>query len=187
MKNRNAGYSLIELIVVIAVMVILGAVGAGWIVRISGYRVRETTSKVTNSLNAAKIKVMSKERNEGEGYWKLERDSNDDFYYVSIVTPIYESSGTITENVERTKVSRSKIVTVSYTTVDNSTPTEITSGSALYLSWKRSSGASVFGGSTGATWNTNVAKGVDSIIVSGGGKSYTITLVPMTGKVMGRN
>ena len=84
MKNKNAGFSLIELIVVIAVMVIVAGIGISWISRLSGYRARECASKVASTLNGAKVKSLSKQQNTGDAYWELKKGS-DGRYYVSVL------------------------------------------------------------------------------------------------------
>lgn len=62
MKDNNKGFSLVELIVVVAIMVILIGVLAANIVRISGFRAKECRTKVISSLENGRLMTLSKSR-----------------------------------------------------------------------------------------------------------------------------
>jgi prepilin-type N-terminal cleavage/methylation domain-containing protein len=62
MRDDNKGFSLIELIVVIAIMAILLGTMAANIGRISGYRAKECRNKVISSLENGRMTALSKSR-----------------------------------------------------------------------------------------------------------------------------
>lgn len=62
MKDNNKGFSLVELIVIIAIMAILLGVMAANISRISGYRAKECRTKVISSLENGRLMTLSKSR-----------------------------------------------------------------------------------------------------------------------------
>lgn len=178
MKNKNAGFSLIELIVVIAVMVIVAGIGISWISRLSGYRARECASKVASTLNGAKVKSLSKQQNTGDAYWELKKGS-DGRYYVSVYYPEYSGGGyTLVE--ETSKVGKTSSLMVTYTDVDGDHVVD--SSNSLKLCYDRSTGA-LYEGSSGSVDKT---KNISAINVSNGAKSYKIEIVAKTGKVIGR-
>lgn len=62
MKDDNRGFSLVELIVVVAILAILLGVMAANIGRISGYRAKECRTKVVSSLENGRLVTLSKSR-----------------------------------------------------------------------------------------------------------------------------
>lgn len=62
MKEDNRGFSLVELIIIIAIMAILIAAMAVNIGRISGYRAKECRTKVVSSLENGRLVTLSKSR-----------------------------------------------------------------------------------------------------------------------------
>lgn len=178
MKNKNAGFSLIELIVVIAVMVVVVGIGATWIGNISGYRARECAGKVASSLNGAKIKSLSKQQNTGDAYWELKMGS-DGKYYVSTYYPEYSGGGySLIE--ETSKVGKTSNLRVSYTDADGDH--DVDASNTLKLCYDRSTGA-LYEGSAGTVDKT---KNISEIRVSNGTRSYKIEIIAKTGKVIGR-
>ena len=178
MKNKNAGFSLIELVVVIAVMVILAGIGLTWIGNLSGYRARECAGKVASSLTGAKVKSLSKQQNTGDAYWELKKGS-DGKYYVTVYYPEYSGGGyTLVE--ETSKVSKTSNLKVTYT--DNGGTNEVDASSPLKMCYDRSTGA-LYNCSSGSVDKTNF---ISAINVSNGSRSYKIEIVAKTGKVIGR-
>lgn len=179
MKNKNSGFSLVELVVVIAVMVIIAGVGAAWIGNISGYRARECAGKVASSLNGSKVKALSKQQNTGDAYWELKKDSSDGKYYVTTYYPDY-SGGSITFVEETSKVGRTSNLKITYTDANGNH--EIDASNPLKLCYDRSTGA-LYEGAYGSVDKT---KNISNITVSNGHKNYKIEIVAKTGKVIGR-
>lgn len=62
MKEDNRGFSLVELIIIIAIMAILIAAMAVNIGRVSGYRAKECRTKVVSSLENGRLLTLSKSR-----------------------------------------------------------------------------------------------------------------------------
>lgn len=62
MKDDNRGFSLVELIVIVAIMAILIGVLAANITRLSGYRAKECRTKVISSLENGRLLTLSKSR-----------------------------------------------------------------------------------------------------------------------------
>lgn len=62
MKEDNRGFSLVELVIIIAIMAILIAAMAVNIGRISGYRAKECRTKVVSSLENGRLVTLSKSR-----------------------------------------------------------------------------------------------------------------------------
>lgn len=61
-KMNNKGFSLVELVIIIAIMAILIGVMAANISRISGYRAKECRTKVISSLDNGRLMTLSKSR-----------------------------------------------------------------------------------------------------------------------------
>ncbi len=91
MKDDNKGFSLVELIVVVAIMAILLGVMAVNISRISGYRAKECRTKVVSSLENGRLMTLSKSRggsniNNTRTYLVFVRnDSNGCNYCITVV------------------------------------------------------------------------------------------------------
>ena len=62
MKKDNRGFSLIEFIIVVAIMAILLGVMAASISRIAGFRAKECRTKVISSLENGRLMTLSKSR-----------------------------------------------------------------------------------------------------------------------------
>lgn len=181
MKNKNAGFSLIELIVVIAVMVVVVGIGATWIGNLSGYRARECNSKIQSTLTGTKVKALSKQRNTGEAYWELYQDSSDHKFYVKTYYPNYES-GVADEEV--VKVGKTSNLSVKYT--DKNGEHDVDASNHLKLCYDRSTGAIyVMDGATVKNGSDDLL--ISKITVSVGSRSYSTDIVSKTGKVFGRN
>lgn len=179
MKDKNAGFSLIELVVVIAVIVVLGGIGLTWLSSMSGYRARECAGKVASTLNGSKVKALSKQQNTGDAYWELKLES-DGKYYVTTYYPNYSGGSISSYDEETSKVGRSSGIKITYT--DNGGEHDVDASNPLCLCYDRSIGA-LYVGSTGSVDKTS---NISKITVSKGSRSYNIEIVAKTGKVIGR-
>ena len=87
--KQNKGYSLIELVVVIAIMMVLAGVIGLQINMIYGFYAKECAKNLEAQLNKVQITNMSKKLTEMEIYKK------NDGYYVNVI----ENRGTAAENL----------------------------------------------------------------------------------------
>jgi prepilin-type N-terminal cleavage/methylation domain-containing protein len=175
MKKNNAGFSLVELVVVIAIIAILSGIGLYGVGQIWGYRARQCAKQVESSLTAAKVTTLGKATKNGNIYWELSKES--DGYYVNTVVLNSDSS---VKSETKKKVGPSNLK-VTY----GSTDTDV-AVTPLRLCYNRASGE-IYDyiddgkGGTSATTLTSTTK--ITVKNPGGTKSYEITLVPKTGKV----
>lgn len=170
MKNKNAGMSLIELVVVVAIVAIMAGVGMYGLGQISGYRARECSKKISSSLTSNKVTTLGKAKQNGDIIWQLYQDSSNSAFYVKVT---YNATGGSAYS-ETTKVSKGRVA-VKY--VNNGTDVTVDSTHPLSLCFNRSTGALCEASSPNVTCN------ITQINVSNGTKSYNIDIVPATGKV----
>ena len=162
-KLRNKGFSLIELIVIVAIMGVMLAVG--------GYSL--------TAISSANAKQCAKELEAGLISTRTQSYSRDTGATIATVSFYKETDGIYMEkNYEtgKVKIGGSK-VTVSYK-LDGSSDYEDLGGNPLTFSFDRSSAAF-----RKATINGSSAM-CESIMVSSGTKTYIITCYEHTGKTM---
>lgn len=162
----NRGFSLVELIVVIAVVAILAAGTAYGVVNLTSWRVDECVKGIDAALNETSINAMSREN----CYLTLFQKSNGN-YYVQVSGKQEEKLG-------------SDALTITYT-VSNGTTGTISASQSLMITYDRSSGA-FMPIITGVDGGGNLSFGTGyctSITVSiGGSRAQTIKLSKDTGK-----
>lgn len=164
MRRDNRGISLVEIMLVIAILAVLGGVGIWGINTLTGRKAQQCSQKIVYSLERHRTTAMGKANAQ---YWLKvngdgkvcveERVTNDASAGWSVTTTEIGSAG----------------VKVKYTLDTDSIPKDI-SVDPLKLEFDRSSGA----------FKTQDGGGYcNEIYVSHGGKEFNITLVPLTGKV----
>lgn len=164
MRQDNRGVSLVEVMVVVAIMAVVGGVGIWGINAMSGKPAQQCAQKVVYSLERHRTSAMSK---------------------VDAVYKLYESGGKIYVDEYLTNDAGGVDLSASPTTTTeigaSGVKVQYTLDAApdlhelpLYLSFDRSSGA--FKKQSGGSYCTQ-------IIVKRGGREHTVTLVPLTGKV----
>lgn len=164
MNNRNnKGFTLIELLVVLAVIAACTGIAAASVSTVSYSAAKRCASELDTAISRCRIDAMSRA---GSVYLKISRDGG---------------GNVVAEEAENGAAVASDIVGgprcgVTFTT--DAAHSLGVSGNALYLSFDRETGA----------LRTLLPDGVSdapqqcgSISASGGGRTFTITFVPVTG------
>ena len=89
MKKNNAGISIVEVVVVVAILAILTATGIYSISQINGFRAREGANTIASSLSQARVSMLGKAKSNGDMAWEIY--CKDNKYYVRTV---YNITGT---------------------------------------------------------------------------------------------
>lgn len=174
MKRDNRGLSLVEIIVVVAIMAALGGsiiIGVGLA---TGRPADECAAKLQSILQSSRLSAMGKVDNKIEIYMNAEG-----YIYVkeTVTTATGNGAGSgMADRVTETRIGERGITFV-YTLSNHSTGTLTPGGASLVLSFDRSSGA--FNGLEG--YPTPVY--CESITISRGSREKTLTLSSLTGKV----
>ncbi len=161
-NRKNGGYTLVELVVVIAILsVLIGLIGYNISV-VWSFNARECSKKITTDIQSLKVTTLSKSATFGDTYMKVYYDGK------NVMRKFHYKDGS--EEEEQI----GKRVKVYYG--DGTALTEIGTegGGELTITFDRSSGA--IKDSSGAV------SGVKKIVVESG-KTYTIDVTPQTGKV----
>lgn len=122
MKN-NKGFSLVELIVVIAIMVILSAVTAAALANQPGWKVKNAEEMLRTAIGETRMEAMSKHRA------SLTITKEADGCYIQIT------------GKEKERLGNSKNIQIFYGVNGGDVTTELTPGMKLEFSFDRSSGA----------------------------------------------
>lgn len=167
LRNDNRGVSLVEVLVVVAIIVVVGAVGILGINSMSGKPAQKCSQQIIYSLEKHRTSTMGKVSSQyvltvdDEGKIIAEEYLSNEETMPSDPTTVHKLSD------KRTKV----------TYVCNGTMKNI-ADAPLTLQFDRASGG--FKQQADGSYCTQ-------IIVERGGRSYPITLVPLTGKVYATN
>jgi len=161
MRRDNRGVSLVEIIIVLALITVVGGAMFYSISLISGKPAQKCAQKIVYSLDRHRTTAMGKV----DSSYTLTRDSDDRVVLVESVT---ENGGVV--NTTTVPIGE-KSVTVKY--VCDGVETDLASGD-LVLGFERGSGA--FKKQSNGKYCTEIK-------VSKSGTEYVITLVPLTGKV----
>ena len=163
MKKDNKGFSLVELIVVITIMVVLtGLISRGVSMAVSK-PADECAEKLKASLQSMRITTMGKFDAHLEIYKK-----NDQIYVKEI--RVEDSSGTTTT---KESIVSGKGVKLYYEKDNSGSYTELTDGNILYIYYNRSSGAFA---KTAGYYCTHMK-------AEKGNKTAVLRLYPLTGKI----
>lgn len=167
MKN-NRGLSLIEMIIVIAIMAVVGAVGLGFMTIQANGKVKECTHKISSSISKVKVDAMSKSRDSsGDDYYlQVGKDSAADGgrYYIIKYTPTSSTK----------EIIGNKNYTITYTS-ESGTEYTVSESDPLIIKFERETG--------GFKKTAPGSEYFKEIKVSNGSKEMKLTIVPITGKV----
>lgn len=162
MRN-NKGFSLVELIVVIAIMAVMVGASVITVGMIGGFKAKECAQSIETTLNKARVDTMGK----FSVYLKFYQGADGAFYVDTYTNGAFGS----TERVGK------KGVTVSYADENDLSNLRALDSTGFYVQFDRSSGA-LRSPEVGATAR------VEKIVVTQGSKTITITIYPETGKVV---
>lgn len=165
MKN-NRGFSLIEMIIVIAILAVVGAVGLGFMTIQSNAKLNECANKISSSISKVRIDAMSKSKNEMQYYITIGKDSVADggnFYLIKHM-----------DGTDVKEIIGSKDFIITYTAEDGSVENVVT-GSNLVIKFERMTGG------LKATFPGN--KYIKEIKVSNGTRDKKLAIISLTGKV----
>lgn len=158
----NKGYSLLELIIVFAIIAVLMASVFYSIILVFSANAKSCANNIQRAIGDCKVTTMGK----ADAYMELYRDDSGVYTRMHIT----ESDGTVTDE-EPEKVGTNR-VNVGYTP-KGGTETELTPGTSIEIRFDRSSGG--FKARAGGTL-------YDEIYVRGGSKNYSIKMIELTGK-----
>lgn len=165
MRQDNRGISLVEVMVVIAIMAVVGAVGIWSINAMTGKPAQQCAQKIVYSLERHRTSAMGKV----DALYVL-RESGGKVYVDEYLTNDAGGVDTTTMSPATTTEIGSTGVQVQYQLGADPTLHDL----PLSLSFDRSSGA--FEKQPGGGYVTR-------IVARRGGREYEVTLVPLTGKV----
>ena len=169
-QNRKKGFSMVEMIVVVAIMGVftaLATIGFGYL---KSENVRPAVKTVDSNLTKLKLDTMSKENKPYMCIYKVGSD-----YYMLCTT-----DSNISPNASNGQKIGNGNVKISVGGV------ELTGSSKIYIAFKKGSGAFTDKITIGSVENSTVTTSSDSTIAmenaSGTGTKYTLHMIRDTGK-----
>ena len=158
-KNNNRGFSLVELIVVVAIGAILIGASILSIASISGTAAKQCARNIESILNKTRVTTMGKDTAAIELY----KDGSDGAYYYEVTV----TNGKGETTAETKKIGRSNLEIRYSTTFNNASKLDVSN--PIKIEFDRSSGAE----------KTDIGK----IWVKHGSTEKTITIYKETGKI----
>lgn len=176
MKKNNGGYSVVEVIIVIAIMVALTGGIFFSVNMIFGANAKTCANDIRAAIAQNKVNAMGK----SEAKVIIERDASDNCIYATQAIATY-NSGTgllewdnegLTPTAKREKISNAKVY-VAFITKDGTTDV-LDPGESVEICFERS---------TGSFKENDAGVIYKEILVQGGNRSYKVVLTELTGKV----
>lgn len=160
-KLHNGGYSLIELVIVIAIIALIISTVFYSVIMVFGANAKNCANNIQRAIADCKVTTMGK----AEAYLKLYRDSTDQNVYTQMYIKGSGDSAPVPSEPQKVGSNR---VYVEYTP-KTGTETELTAGREIIIRFNRANG-----GFSGDIYTM--------IRVQAGNKNYEITLTELTGK-----
>ena len=183
-NNKNKGYSLIELVVVIAIMAILVGMFVISVSSLSGRKVNKCADEIVSTLERARVLTLGKEQNQVE--FRLYYDDTEKEYRAQI----YQATSLVSDRAAGSDPIEIKVLfegdTAEYDLKSHNikgTAPYVKEGvgqDGLFLVFNRSSGAFEPGTNTVGETKDYCSK----IIISAGTRTIEITPVGRTGKIL---
>lgn len=166
LHRNNTGYSLVELIIVIAIMAVLIGTVFLSITMVFGANAKTCANNIQRAIADCKVTTMGKK----EAYMELYRDTNGSVYTKLYV---YEQNGAAPTEGEPQKMGNSRVY-IGYTKEGESLEAarSLDEGDSITIKFDRSSGS--FDAATYAD--------CAQIVVRGGSKNYALEFTQLTGK-----
>lgn len=167
--KNNKGYSLVELIIVVAIIAVVIAGASMSIILVLSANARTCANDIVSAISECKIMTMTK----GQGNVRviIYRDGENGTIYSELQTRETSGGGWVTGSSGREKIGASRCLVGTTSTTDD-IPTSQSTAWAFYFD--RSSGKLLKTGDT--------VTSVDKIHVVGGRKHYVISIAELTGK-----
>lgn len=173
MKNDNKGFTLVELVIVVAVVALLIGIGARNFGVLSGYHSRECMSKLSDTLTACRMNCLSKSTSNTDG---VDLPASGDTY----VEYSYENKNIYATQYVRgvagpkERLSKGNHTIVTFTFEDNSTSVLSAEGQKFQVGFNRSTGALLKTG----------GKLCKEVKITTGNRDRFVYLETKTGKIM---
>ena len=182
MEKNNTGFSLVELMVVIAIMAVLMGFSSYSFGLILSSSAKECAQKLSSQLYETRTGSMSRYGEELTIYYHKNAGSSDVFsdgYYIRRATFTIKKDGTqeLLSDKETKKIASGRVKITAYLEGD-STPYIINSMTKIKISYNHSSGAFTYPSIN----NVQQPSYLEKIVIESGNKVYTIKMVPETGK-----
>lgn len=173
MRKNNTGFSLVEVIIAIAMLTILTGVGAYGIGQVTGFRAREAADKITSSITENKIETLGKAKSSGGMAWEIyEKDG--DFY----VRTLYDLGSGASYSGASEKVNDGKVeVWAGSKTVGGYSLDKMETDETYRIYFNRATGAVCDSSGASLTYDPYIK-------VVYGRKEYDIIVISKTGKVI---
>ena len=191
MRKKNKGFTLVEMVITVALFAILLGILVPSLNSIIGFRVQRATNSIASALDKTKIEAS----NRLVGEMMLERRK--DGYYISYIIDRGKVNGkeNIKWNEDEEKIAPSK-TSISYKVEGSNAAKEMTEGEKLIITYDRATGAFLPLQSQSETyWDKDIFEELregksiftegaycSQIIVSGGGRKRIINLLKDPGK-----
>ena len=170
MKHDDKGFSLVEIIIVIAVIGILSGVGISMLGLVGSTQVKDCSKEIVAQLESCRNCAFAYE----ESSFSLSCESDGIYTTLSV-----KKKGVVTE--EKKKAGQKSISV--YYILDNGTEVKLNEGEVLTLSFNRASGSFNLPKLTIGGVVTEADKYCTRIVVKKDSNQRNLTLVPLTGKV----